>query len=145
MEINKEEAIIQFQNYSGNIISRMSNLGFAIKTFCFSYISILFIFLSFIYNDNISCEMILFLFTMNLLIIFSFSLLNSFFLSKERLFKEYQKEKIKNYKSLNFNEIICFNPGITKNKMKTFFSITIFWFYFLIFLFSSIMLLIVLV
>lgn len=112
---NKEIAIIHFQNYSGNIISRMSNLGFAVKTFCFSYISILFIFLGIIFNNEFSLSLKIFLFLINLIIIFLFSLFNFFFLYKERLFREYQNQKIKNYKSLNFDEIINFDPKIEKS------------------------------
>ncbi|BDU67538.1 MAG: hypothetical protein TYPL_1910 [Candidatus Tyloplasma litorale] len=141
---NNRIFIMHFQNYSGNVISRMSNLGFFIKTFSFTYLSILVVFLSIFYNpDNDIDKIIKFLcLFINSLIILFFSIINNYFLRLERWFRNYQEWKIKNYKDFDFEKIIIFKPNKKlKPKWKnSYFSITIFGFYLFIFIISNIFL-----
>lgn len=130
-EEEKKEAIKHFQVYSGEIISRMSNLGFVVKTLCFSFLSLFLIFISIININELNLWIKILIIFISDICIFIFSLFNNYFLKKEKKIRTYQKNKIERYENLTFKEIIIFDLKETKKKKeKCFFSFTIFGFYF---------------
>ncbi len=147
-KISKEQAIIQFQNYSGNVISRMSNLGFILKSLCFTYNSFFILLLSNIYEEKESTVLIIILILLvNFIINLGFAFFNFIFLRLERWFRDYQKLKINHYDYLDFKEIIKFQPNQSIDNKTTqkqsfravFFSFSIFWFYIFVSMLNTIL------